>query len=112
MWNLQKRTNSICCTKCKKWIHKKCSEFQSRLGTIVGFHYTNCSQELVAESLSDKRCPIKLNGDTLECVDKFCDLGELIGSGGGAEDTSSMRVKCAWGKFRELSPIPRQGGLR
>ena len=29
----------------------------------------------------------------------------MIGSGGGAEDVSNMRVKCAWGKFRELSPI-------
>ena len=29
----------------------------------------------------------------------------MISSGGGAEDASSMRVKCAWGKFRELSPI-------
>ena len=50
-------------------------------------------------------CPIKLNGDTLECVDKFCYLGDMIGSGGGADDAFSMRVKCAWGKFRELSPI-------
>ena len=49
--------------------------------------------------------PHKLNGDTLECVDKFCYLGDMIGSGGGAEDAPSMRVKCAWGKFRELSPI-------
>ena len=29
----------------------------------------------------------------------------MIGSGGDAEDASSMRVKCAWGKFRALSPI-------
>jgi hypothetical protein len=29
----------------------------------------------------------------------------MIGSGGSAEDASSMRVKCAWGKFRELLPI-------
>jgi hypothetical protein len=29
----------------------------------------------------------------------------MIGSGGGAQDVSSLRVKCAWGKFRELSPI-------
>jgi hypothetical protein len=29
----------------------------------------------------------------------------MIGSGGGAEDASSMRVKCAWGKFMELLPI-------
>ena len=55
--------------------------------------------------LSQKLCHIKLNGASLECVDKFCYLGDLIGSGGGAEDASSMRVKCAWGKFSELSPI-------
>ena len=41
----------------------------------------------------------------VDCVDKFCYLGDMISSGGGAEDASSMRVKCAWGKFRELSPI-------
>ena len=29
----------------------------------------------------------------------------MIGSGGGAEEASRMRVKCAWGKFRELTPI-------
>ena len=44
-------------------------------------------------------------GDTLECVDKFCYLRDMIGSGGGAEEASSMRVKYAWGKFKELSPI-------
>ena len=43
-------------------------------------------------------CPIKLNGDSLECVDKFCYLEDMIGSGGCAEDASSMRVKCAWGR--------------
>ena len=43
--------------------------------------------------------------DTLECVDKFCYLGDMIGSGGAAEDAPSMRVKCAWGRVRELSPI-------
>ena len=84
---------------------KKCSGIQSRLETVVGFQCTNCSQGLVAETLSQKLCPIKLNGDTLECVDTFCYLGDVIGSGVGAEDASSMRVKCAWVKFRELSPI-------
>ena len=52
------------------------------------------------ETVSEKLCPIKLNGDSLECVDKFCYLGDMIGSGGGGEDASSMRVTCAW-----VSPI-------
>src|SRR5208282_1215302 len=84
--------NSIYCTKCKKWIHKKCGVIRSRLETAVGFQCTNCSQGLVAETISQKLCPIKLNGDSLECVDRFCYLGD-------------MRVKCAWGKFRELPLI-------
>ena len=53
---------------------------------LVGFQCTNCSQGLVAESLSVKLCPIKLNNDMLECVDKLCYLGDMISSGGGAED--------------------------
>ena len=73
--------------------------------TVVGFQCTNCSQGLVAETLSQNLCPIKLNGVALECVDKFCYLGDMIGSGGGAEDAPSMKVKCTWGKFRQLSPI-------
>ena len=41
----------------------------------------------------------------VECVSKFCYLGDIIGSGGGAEEASRARVRCAWAKFRELSPI-------
>ena len=57
------------------------------------------------KTVSQELCPIQVNGDTLECVDKFCYLGDMIGSGSGAEEAARMRVKCAWGKFRELSPI-------
>ena len=41
----------------------------------------------------------------LECVSKFYYLEDMIGSGGGAEEASRARVRCAWGKFRELAPI-------
>src|SRR5260221_223706 len=40
--------------------------------------------------------------DELECVTKFCYLRDMIGAGGGAEDASRTRVRCAWGKFNEL----------
>ena len=29
----------------------------------------------------------------------------MIGAGGGAEEASRARVRCAWGKFRELELI-------
>ena len=38
----------------------------------------------------------------MEVVDKFCYLGDVIGKGGGAEEASRARVRCAWEKFRDL----------
>ena len=41
----------------------------------------------------------------MECVEKFCYLGDMITAGGGAEEASRTRVRCAWAKFVELAPI-------
>jgi len=44
-----------------------------------------------------------LSGDKVEAVNKFCYIGDVIGSGGSVKETSRTRVRCAWAKFRELS---------
>ena len=36
----------------------------------------------------------------LECVPKFCYLGDTHGAGGGVEEAA--RARCAWAKFKEL----------
>ena len=41
----------------------------------------------------------------VECVPKFCYLGDTLGSGGGVVEAARARVRCAWAKFKELSPI-------
>ena len=41
----------------------------------------------------------------LECVPKFCYLGDTHGVGGGGEEVARARVRCAWAKFKELSLI-------
>ena len=46
-------------------------------------------------------------GDMLGC----CYLGDMLGCGGGADDAVRTRVKCAWGKFRELAPILTVRGM-
>ena len=40
----------------------------------------------------------------LECVSKFCYIGDTLGAG-GVEEAARARVRCAWAKFKELSPI-------
>jgi hypothetical protein len=34
------------------------------------------------------------------CINKFCYLGNVMGSGGGAEEASKERVQCAWGQVQ------------
>ena len=41
----------------------------------------------------------------LECVPKFCYLGDTLGAGGGVDEAARARVRCAWAKFKELLPI-------
>jgi len=41
----------------------------------------------------------------LECVPKLCYLGDTLGPGGGVDEAARARVRYAWAKFRELSPI-------
>ena len=40
----------------------------------------------------------------LECVPKFCYLGDTLGAV-GVEEAARARVRCAWDKFKEVSPI-------
>ena len=35
----------------------------------------------------------------------FCCLGDVIGKGGGAEESSMARVRCAWRKFMDLKML-------
>ena len=41
----------------------------------------------------------------LKCVPKFCYLGDTLGAEGGVEEAARARVRRAWAKFKELSPI-------
>jgi hypothetical protein len=44
-------------------------------------------------------------GVTVECVQEFCYLSDMLGADGGAGNATRVRVGCGWKKFRELSPI-------
>ena len=95
--------NSIKCVVCERWVHKKCSGVKGSLKEVE-FRCSKCEGKGRGSSEVKKEVLLGPNG-ALECVDRFCYLGDMIGSGGGAEEASRARVRCAWGKFRELSPI-------
>jgi hypothetical protein len=98
--------NSILCTRCGKWIHKRCSKVQGKFRSNDNFQCSKCSEpQGMKDTKNDKSSLVLDDGVEFGLVDRFCYLGDMISAGGGAELASRTRVRCAWGKFRELSPI-------
>ena len=98
--------NSILCVKCLKWVHKRCSGISGKLKSNVDFHCRRCleGENGLFQSVLLREVVIEPNVK-LECVPKFCYLGDTLGAGGGVEEAARARVRCAWAKFKELSPI-------
>lgn len=104
--------NSILCNGCGKWIHKKCSKVRGKLKADQGYKCSRClSGDVGGENVATKAELTMADGKKIELVDKFCYLGDMIGAGGGVEEATRTRVKCAWGKFRELAPILTKRGV-
>ena len=105
------RRNSICCPSCKKWIHKGCSGVVGSLQRVKDFKCQNCLGGGGVKVVVGAKQFVVGTSDKLEVVEKFCYLGDVIGKGGGAEEASRARVRCAWGKFRDLRMLLTVRGL-
>ena len=92
--------------ECHRWVHKRCSCVSGRLKSNDDFHCRRCleGENGLFQSVLLKEVVIEPNVK-LECVPKFCYLGDTLGAGGGVEEAAKARVRCAWAKFKELSPI-------
>ena len=77
------QANSVQCTVCKKWIHKRCSGDLSR----------------VADNFRCRRCD-----GTIHEVDLAEDWKTLL-MDGGADLAAPARIRNGWMKFRELLPF-------
>ena len=89
--------------------------FSGKLKSNADYHCRRCleGENGLFQSVLLKEVVIEPNVK-LECVPKFCYLGDTLalGAGGGVEEAARARVRCAWAKFKELSPIlMARGGL-
>ena len=98
-------SNSILCCGCRKWIHHRCSGIRGKLKDTGDFTCPKCTGNTTSTSVSRLTELTLEDGTSLEIVDKFCYLGDMIGACGGAEDASRARVRCGWKKFHELTPV-------
>src|SRR5437870_12631631 len=88
-------SSSIECSGCNKWIHKKCSGIKGALKAGSNCRCTVCKGK-TSSTEGVKGLELLLSGEGsggLECVTKFCYLGDMIGAGGGAENDARTRVR-------------------
>ena len=48
---------------------------------------------------------VQVGPDKLEVVASFCYLGDMLSAAGGCELSTTIRVKTAWKKFKDLLPV-------
>ena len=85
--------NSIKCTKCQAWTHKKCSGVK---GSLISLKIPFVCKICITGKVDNEVCKeIKVGEDVFERVEKFCYLGDMISANGGAESASVARTRCA-----------------
>ena len=67
--------NSVKCTKCQHWVHKRYSGVHGSLNREKDFTCKKCIPGVVFE---DEDNMISLDGDNIEVVDRFSYLGDVI----------------------------------
>ena len=96
-------SNSIQCTKCKQWVHARCSHVKGKLAEVKDFVCNSCSRPPLDTCEEEEN--IVIGNSSYEAVQQFCYLGDMLSAGRGAEASSVTRTRRAWEKFRELLPI-------
>ena len=96
--------NSIQCSMCKLWVHKRCSSLKGRL--VQNSQYA-CPRCLGNARPIDGRPTtlLDIDGSPLEVISTFPYLGDTLNAGGGCDSAIAGRCCAVWGKFRKLLPL-------
>ena len=78
--------NSILCHGCKKWIHKRCRGVKGSLRNASQSFMCRCckADRPITDGLNTDLHLDVGNGVSLEKVDKFCYLGDMLDADGGS----------------------------
>ena len=96
--------NSIECSQCKLWVHKKCSGIKGGLSSNLDYVCPRCRDQ--ARPIDGRPVSqVEVDGSLLDVEASFCYLGDMLCAGGGCELAIITRCCTAWGKFKKLLPI-------
>ena len=93
-------SNSLQCTRCQKWVHKKYSGIKGSMSKVAkSFICSGCLHPVTSKG----RTSVDIGASTkLELVDKFCYLGDMLNVDG---DTEFELVGISSGSWYHCLPI-------
>ena len=77
---------------------------KGRLRSVADYKCRKCTGEVRPHDGQPEESVV-IRNDSLEEVNKFCYLGDVISAGGGIEESIVSIIRCGWKKFRELLPV-------
>ena len=96
--------NSIQCSQCMYWVHKKCSGVRGRLAEDPDYVCPRCCDQ--ARPIDNRPVTqLDVDGTLLNMESNFFYLGDMLCAGGGCKLAIVTRCSTAWGKFKRLLPI-------
>ena len=96
-------SNSIFCNGCKHWVLKKCSGLK-HLAKDPDHRCTQC-QETAYPLDGRPHREVQVETDKLEVEASFCYQRDMLSTACGCELSTTICVKTAWKKFKELLQI-------
>ena len=95
--------NSILCTECGKWCHKRCSGLRNVNEAGENYRCPRCMRGNREQRPEEQ--VMEVDGGELEIVDRYCYLGDVLTCESGAGDAARVRIAAAWNKWREISSL-------
>ena len=101
------RQNSLTCTECNKWIHKRCSGLQSVTGPGArDFVCSACRRREQGNAPQPEDILIgPSESGVVEEEESFCYLGSIVDRQGDVERAIRSRISTAWSKWREIAGL-------
>ena len=96
--------NSIFCSHCSMWVHKRCSGINGRLKANPQYICPRCQG--FARPIDGRPIDkVSVDDVNMDVDPSFCYLGDMLSAGGGCELAISTRCSVGWGKLKKLLPI-------
>ena len=89
--------NSKWCQCCGRWCHQRCSGLRNLRWAGDNFRFPTCVMGVVVVPQR-----LEIGEDSLEIVDSFRYLYDVISCEWGVELALRDKISCAWSKWREL----------